>query len=225
MPVRETFVVGATPRVIAILSTITLLTLTGCGSDSDRVQESPAAITDSGAAPSITGTPGSSILADEAYSFTPSASDPNGDRLTFEIQNMPPWASFDPTNGRLTGTPTAAQVGTYSNVTISVSDGRNRVSLPAFSIAVSTAVSGRATLSWTAPTQRADGSALQLGGYRIYYGNSPNLYNRVISVTNAGLTTFVVENLAAGTWHFVIAAVDSSGMESEPSNSATLTIS
>jgi len=99
------------------------------------------------------------------------------------------------------------------------------VSLPAFSIGVNAMAVGRATLSWTPPTLRSDGSALSLSGYRIYYGNTPNAFNNVITVPTVGVTTYVVENLGTGTWYFTISAVDTAGVESVPSNSATLTIS
>jgi len=43
----------------------------------------------------ITGTPPSSVLQDNAYRFAPSASDADGDALTFRAANLPPWAAFD----------------------------------------------------------------------------------------------------------------------------------
>jgi len=53
--------------------------------------------------------------------FQPQASDPNGRRLTFSVQNKPAWATFSTTTGALTGSPTPA--GTYSNIVIGVTDG------------------------------------------------------------------------------------------------------
>jgi hypothetical protein len=213
-------------RIASILSTITLLAFAaGCGSDSDGIQEAPVQITDSPTAPTISGSPGTSVMPGQTYRFTPRATDPNGDSLTFEIQNRPSWATFDAATGGLTGSPTAANVGTYSNVIISVSDGRTRVSLPAFSIAVGAIGTGQATLSWTPPTQRTDGTPLTLGGYRIYYGSGPNDFNYVVDVNSAGIATYVVENLPSGTWYFVVSALDSNGVESATSGSASKTIS
>jgi hypothetical protein len=214
-------------RIASILSTITLLAMAaGCGSDSDGIQEAPVQITDSPSAPSISGAPGTTVMPGQTYRFTPQATDPNGDRLTFEIQNRPSWATFDTATGALTGNPSVANVGTYSNVTISVSDGRTRVSLPAFSIAVGAIGTGVATLSWTPPTQRTDGTALtNLAGYRIYYGSAPDEFNNYVEVNSAGIATYVVENLPIGTWYFVVSAVDSNGVESASSGSATKTIS
>lgn len=84
---------------------------------------------------------------------------------------------------------------------------------------------GIATLSWISPTQRADGSPLtDLAGFNIYYGTEPGDYDNKIVVENPGITTYVVENLAPGTWHFVLTAVDASGVESTPSNMKSRTL-
>jgi hypothetical protein len=84
---------------------------------------------------------------------------------------------------------------------------------------------GVATLSWNSPTSRTDGSALtNLAGFNIYYGRELGDYDRKITVDNPGLTTFVVQDLAPGTWHFILTAVDKNGMESEPSRTKSRTI-
>src|SRR5690606_23966575 len=75
-------------------------------------------------APTISGSPATSVQATRAYSFTPSASDADNDRLTYSIVNRPTWASFSTSTGRLSGTPSSSQVGTYANIIITVSDGR-----------------------------------------------------------------------------------------------------
>jgi len=43
-------------------------------------------------------------------------------------------------------------------------------------------------------------------------------------VENPGITTYVVENLPAGTWHFAATAYDTAGMESDYSNAGSKTI-
>jgi hypothetical protein len=104
--------------------------------------------------PTISGTPPTSIVAGQAYAFTPKAADADGQPLTFAIANKPGWASFNTTNGTLSGTPTAA--GTHSGITISVSDGKASSALPAFSIVVASA--NRApTISGTPPTSATVG--------------------------------------------------------------------
>jgi len=84
-------------------------------------------------APVISGTPARSVSVGSAYSFRPTASDPDGNTLTYSIANRPSWATFNTSTGQLSGTPSASQVGTYNNITIRVSDGRATASLAAFS--------------------------------------------------------------------------------------------
>lgn len=171
--------------------------------------------------PVISGTAPSAINVGNAYSFRPSASDPDGNALTFAIANRPAWASFNTTTGQLSGTPSSAHVGTYSNIVISVSDGTSSVSLGAFAIAVNQVSLGSANLSWSAPTQNTDGTALtNLAGYRIYYGTSSTALTQTIQIANAGLTTYLIENLAPATYYFAIKAYTSAGVESANSNIA-----
>ena len=87
-------------------------------------------------APTITGTPATSVAEDSSYSFTPSASDIDSATLTFSQTGMPAWASFDTTTGTLSGTPTNDDVGTSGSIVITVSDGELTASLAAFTITV-----------------------------------------------------------------------------------------
>ncbi len=73
-------------------------------------------------APTISGTAVGSVVVGTAYAFTPAASDGDGDILTFSVVGKPGWAAFDTATGTLSGTPTQADVGSYS-VTIRVTDG------------------------------------------------------------------------------------------------------
>jgi hypothetical protein len=84
----------------------------------------------------ISGAPVTSIPAAKYYNFQPSASDSQHRALRFSIANKPAWAGFDPTYGRLFGSPIPANVGTYRNIVISVSDGQYTARLPAFAITV-----------------------------------------------------------------------------------------
>ncbi|KPH56582.1 Ig-like domain-containing protein, partial [Pseudoalteromonas porphyrae] len=74
-------------------------------------------------APLISGTPATSVNEDSGYQFIPTASDTDNDTLTFSISNKPSWLSFNSATGELSGTPLNEQVGSYSNIIISVSDG------------------------------------------------------------------------------------------------------
>ncbi len=87
-------------------------------------------------APEISGTPETTVQVGGVYSFTPTASDPDGDRLTFSIVNRPAWAAFSTTTGTLSGTPADGDAGVFAGIGISVSDGELSASLPAFEITV-----------------------------------------------------------------------------------------
>ena len=89
----------------------------------------------------------------------------------------------------------------------------------------SSGATGSAALSWAAPTSNSDGSALtDLAGYHVYYGTSSNLLNQDQSVSDANATSATVGSLAAGTWYFAVAAVNSGGVEGDLSNVASKTI-
>lgn len=172
--------------------------------------------TDAGnSAPTIAGSPAASTKFNEGYEFVPSASDADGDALTFDVENIPTWASFDSATGKLFGEPTLADLGDYGNIVVSVSDSASSASLPAFSIAVTQTALGVVTLSWVAPTQNSDGSALtDLAGYNIYFRKNSGPFNPAIQVDNAGITTYVVEQLSPATYTFRATAFNSTGMES-----------
>ena len=177
--------------------------------------------------PAISGSPATSVAEGVSYSFTPSASDPDGDTLTFSITGKPGWASFNTSTGGLTGVPNAADVGVYDRISISVTDSVNTVSLADFSIDVVAANSstGSVTLNWTAPTENEDGSTLDdLSGYRIYWGTTPGNYVNSLTIDSPGLTTYVIDNLAPGTYEFVATSVNAAGIESVYSNAATKTV-
>jgi len=161
----------------------------------------------------------------QAYVFQAVASDPDNQTLRFGIANKPAWATFDIVTGRLSGTPAATDAGTYANVVISVSDGTASATLPAFSIVVMAPVSGIAELTWTAPTQNEDGTALtNLAGYKLRYGQSPSALTQVLDIPAAGTTSARVEGLTSGTWYFTLASYTNNGVESVPTGAVSKTI-
>jgi len=171
-------------------------------------------------APKISGTPSTYAVIGKSYAFQPTASDANGDKLTFSIKNKPGWAAFSTSSGRLSGTPSSSSDGAFSNIVIGVSDGKVSASLPAFAIDVSkTAPDGEVTLSWSAPTRNTDGTQLKdLSGYRVYYGQSSGQYSRTLSLPNSSLTSVGIEGLATGTWYFAVKALSGDGQESSLSS-------
>jgi hypothetical protein len=175
--------------------------------------------------PVISGTPPTSVVQGTAYSFQPTASDPDGNPLTYSITNAPTWASFSTTTGRLQGTPSSANVGTYTNIVIRVSDGTASASLAAFNITVVAVAGGSATLTWMPPTTNTNGTPLtNLAGYRVRWGTAAGSYPNAVTLNNPGLATYVVGNLAPGTYYFVVTALNSAGAESQFSNMASKTI-
>jgi hypothetical protein len=176
-------------------------------------------------APTITGTATKTVTAGSAYSFTPTAADGDaGDTLTFAIQNKPEWATFDTQNGRLSGTPTAADVGAHAGIVITVTDGKATTALAAFTITVNQVSTGSASLSWTAPTTNTDGTTLgSFTGYRIAYGTAPGSLTQTVQIANPSVTTYTLENLSSGTWYFAL-KVYAGSTESALTNVASKTI-
>ena len=82
-------------------------------------------------APTFTSTPVTDATVGEAYSYRVTATDADGDALSFSTNTLPDWLSVDPgppNDGAVTleGTPTAGDVGTY-DIRIRVTDGDENV--------------------------------------------------------------------------------------------------
>ncbi|MCB1845735.1 MAG: hypothetical protein KDI09_22380, partial [Halioglobus sp.] len=95
-------------------------------------------------APVISGQPATQVAAGSPYSFQPNASDNDGDALSFSISGKPAWASFNSSTGRLSGTPGLGDTGSNPGISISVTDGQETSSLPAFTITVLTGATNTA---------------------------------------------------------------------------------
>jgi hypothetical protein len=178
--------------------------------------------------PVISGTPSTSVVAGSAYSFQPTAKDPDGKTLSFSVQNKPTWATFSIASGLLDGTPTTAQTGAYDDIVISASNGTSTSALPAFNVSVTkapTSTTGSATIDWVAPTKNTNGSALtDLAGFRIYYGTSPSSLTKVVQVASSTQTSFTIGGLAAGTWYFGGVAYTTTGTQSGMSSVVSTSI-
>jgi hypothetical protein len=226
----------------AALYAVTLACLAGCN-DESRSSSDPSTPPVSGVpsnspppasstagqsgnvAPQIAGSPGQEVVVGQSYSFTPKASDANGDKLTFSIESRPGWASFNTATGQLSGTPDAGDVGSYEEISVKVTDGKSTSQLAQFSINVVQQSTGNVSLAWQAPTENTDGTPLlNLSGYKIHYGTQSGAYSQTITVSNPSVTRYVVENLSAGTWYFAVSAVTSQGTESNLSGEASKTI-
>ncbi len=177
-------------------------------------------------APTITGTPVTSVDAGAAYGFAPTAADIDGDALSFSVANLPNWATFSTTTGRISGTPSESHVGTYSNIVVRVTDGQASAQLAPFSITVnSTQTANRdVTLRWVAPTTRSDGSAIslsQIASFRIHYGTAPGNYTGRINVNDGSSTTYTIRDMAPATYYFAVTAIDADGRESVHSSTVS----
>jgi hypothetical protein len=168
------------------------------------------------AAATIAGVPATTVVAGQPYTFTPTVTNTGTATLSFSVANLPPWAKFNTATGQITGTPSTSQVGKYSGIAITLVEAKTSVALPAFTVTVAAAsVAEAVTLSWIPPTENADGSALvDLKGYKIHYGVTSKTYTQTIQVSNPGLTTYVVQNLPAGSYYFAVTSYNSSGVES-----------
>ncbi len=176
-------------------------------------------------APTISGNPPGSVIANTSYGFTPQASDADGDPLTFSISNKPSWASFNTGTGRLSGVPTDSQVGVHGNISITVSDGQASARLGPFEIEVTEAGSGSVSLSWQIPTQNTDGTPLtDLARFRINWTRTNNGTKGSVTINNPSVSSYVIQNLAPGTYEFTIVAINDDGIASVPSNKATKTV-
>ena len=206
-------------NALTVAATATPKTLTAVNLAVYSSTDNSSSPTNTNSSPVISGTPASSVVVDNGYMFQPGATDADGDTLTFSITNRPAWAAFNTATGRLYGTPVDSDVGTYDNIVISASDGTAAAALPAFSIRVdaATATTGSFTLNWTAPVVRADGTPLSLGeidGYRIYYGNSPGVYDHNVNIVDGLTQSATVRNISPGDYHVVMTTYDIKGSES-----------
>jgi hypothetical protein len=164
----------------------------------------------------------------QAYSgsLSGSASDPDGDSLSFTKTGGPAWLTVA-ANGSLGGTPSASDQGSNS-FTVSVSDGRGgsdtatlllTVVVPSFgapSDLVATAVgTKRIDLSWT------DNSTTERG-FKIERSTNGRSYSKLATV-GAGVTTFSNTGLRSGRTYYYRVRAYTSSSNSGYSNVASAT--
>ncbi len=74
------------------------------------------------------------------------------------------------------------------------------------------------TLNWIIPTQRENGSVLdvsEIDGYEILYKKVGDEINYSLMIDDASVSTYVLEDLAAGEYEFKIASYDTNGVYSD----------
>ena len=93
------------------------------------------------------------------------------------------------------------------------------------SSSASTSSTQAVTLSWSAPTENTNGTALtNLAGYVIYYGTSATAMTQQINVNTVGMLVYQIPDLAPGNWYFQIMSVNSAGVQSSASATVTMSI-
>ena len=98
------------------------LTSVACSDDDDDDKNTP----DTNVAPVITSTAQTTVESMSMYSYVITATDADGDTVTYSASTSPAWLSFDTSSGELSGTPADADIGDHS-VTLVVSDGTDMV--------------------------------------------------------------------------------------------------
>jgi hypothetical protein len=118
----------------------------------------------------------------------------------------------------LSGSETSAALNRDQTFTLACTGSNGNASM-ATTVTIRTAA-----LTWTAPTQNVDGSALtNLSGYKVYWGTQSRTYTQTATVNGASTTSYTA-SLTPGTWYFAISAVDSTGSESTRSNEVSKTV-
>jgi hypothetical protein len=210
-----------TPRAsrFGAVTVALLLALGGCGGGEDS--DLFAGLS------SMTGPRPDNAVVGQRWSYQPSISSADDASVTVTASNLPDWIALDQSTGLLEGTPTEGDVRTWTNIQLTVNDGQQSTRLPAMSVTVVAqgAAMGTATVTWSAPTQRVDGSPIgELAGYRVLYGKSPRDYDYSVELDTTGINRYVLEGLGTGTWYFAVQAITSDGLTSAPSREVSKTI-
>jgi len=217
--------------VSALLPLLPLAFCQGCGGGSSETAPAGEVPAGSGAvttnqAPSIVTRTDETVRVGQSYDSQAVATDADGDRLTFSAANLPPWASINSNDGRITGTPAVNDVGIYESITISVADtARNVTTTQPFSITVIASGKGVASLRWELPPSKMDGSPLNdLAGYRILYGRRSDDLDQSVFIGDAATTSFQIDSLDEGVWYFAVSAINAGGLEGPPTTVASKSI-
>ena len=139
------------------------------------------------------------------------------------------------TNDTLTDRLTISSVdGTTHTVTITIKGVDEPATAGTTTTNTSTSVTSQTSatvadinLSWVAPAEREDNSAISLSeiaGYKIYYGNTPGDYRSSININDGSATSHTFKGFPAGTYYFVVTTHDTAGRESQFSSVVTITI-
>lgn len=97
----------------------------------------------------------------------------------------------------------------------------------AVDVAAAVVANGRAQITWSRPTTRADGSSLdasEIASYELYYSDSAEGSLEPLTTLDANEASILVEDLSAGTHYFAMSTKDTNGLESSLSSRFSVTI-
>ena len=156
--------------------------------------------------------------------------DPDGDTLRIVGMSVPGHGSLARAAGVITYTPAQGFAGDDA-FTYKVGDGKGGTDRARVSVTVAAASavqSDSASLSWSIPTTRADGSPIpisEITGYEIYVIAESTGKTAVIPVSGGMTSSYTLTGLPPDTYHFSMAALDAQGNLSELSPIVSKTIS
>jgi hypothetical protein len=91
--------------------------------------------------------------------------------------------------------------------------------LLSFFAATRVLAAGSITLDWLPPAENVDHSVLSnLAGYHLYAYREGVFFPLAVDLKNPGLSAYTFDGLASGRWIFYATAVNTAGVESDPSN-------
>lgn len=140
----------------AVILSICLL-FAGCKSDDTGFNSYIGGVV-AASPPVITGKPATTAIVGSRYAFKPVVSSSDPTTVSFGVRNKPRWLSFDESSGALSGSPQVTDIGTFEDVTITVSVGAAVNELPPFDIQVIEKSGTTAGPSEPPPPPRASGS-------------------------------------------------------------------
>ena len=126
---------------VAVYSDI-VVSVVDAANDFAQLEAFSVEVTNTNDAPTIAGVPATEVLEDSLYRFNPLAEDvdiPYGDEISLTLtldQAKPDWLSFDEITGALSGSPNDTDVGMLTNLVVTVTDGEDSNSLPAFDLTI-----------------------------------------------------------------------------------------
>lgn len=158
------------------------------------------------------------VTASGTQTFTATVSNSSNTSVTWQVNGVTGGNSTVGTisaSGVYSAPATPPSPATVSVKAISNADPTKSATASITITATPAPTTGSVRINWVAPSQETDGSALDdLTGFRIYYGTGPNSLTNRIDVTNPSTRSWLISNLARGTWYFSLVAVSASGSES-----------